>query len=254
MKALSYTILTMLVIITKAQSGAELLYNRGMEKYSAGDFTGAIKTFDKLLLIDPANYKAFYERGRAKHELKRYVEAIHDFSKALEINPKFTKAYYIRGYTKFIIGNFRGAVGDFNRTLELNPKSALAYAYRGEAKINLGEKKNACDDWAQAFQLGYYNVADLVEKHCDLSLLPQDQFASFLVERGDKKFNKGDFEGALKEYNKAIDLIPEDGQAYFSRGIVKLLQEKPEDACKDWETAIKYGNIEAKDMFKQHCN
>lgn len=49
----------------------------------------------------------------------------------------------------------------------------------------------------------------------------------------------GDKDGALKDYDKAIDLNPNESDAYFNRGIIKDDMGKKEDALKDYDIAIK---------------
>ena len=38
---------------------------------------------------------------------------------------------------------------------------------------------------------------------------------------GIRKANSGDYEGAIKDYNKAIEIKPNDADAYYNRGVAK---------------------------------
>jgi len=63
--------------------------------------------------------------------------------------------------------------------------------------------------------------------------------AKIYFNSGNQKFQNGDFEGALKDYNKAIELNPNYFKAYNNRGILKASElKKDEEALKDFNKAI----------------
>lgn len=229
-------------------------YNNGLESYKSKDFKEAVYNFTKAIASNPAHTDAYYQRGRTYLELKYYVQALVDFDKTIELNPKHTKAYYTRGYAKFLMKNYRGSVSDFNFAIEINPQSALAYFYRGEAKHSIGETEGACIDWNNAIRLGYANAGDFIQKYCEESTLSSQKYLDKIITSGNQKFNQGDFQGALTEYDKALQMNPEYGEGYVSRGLVNLVLGFENKACADWKKAAELGNPEAKDLFKQHCN
>lgn len=53
--------------------------------------------YDKLIEVNPNDYKAWYGRGVMLKNLGRYEEAIASLDKALEIKPDYYKAWYSRG-------------------------------------------------------------------------------------------------------------------------------------------------------------
>ena len=38
---------------------------------------------------------------------------------------------------------------------------------------------------------------------------------------GEQKYNKKDYQGAIADYDKAIELNPKDVRAYYNRGVAK---------------------------------
>jgi tetratricopeptide (TPR) repeat protein len=73
--------------------------------------------------------------------------------------------------------------------------------------------------------------------------------AKLLFNSGNKKFQNGDATGAIKDYDKAIELKPDYYKAYNNRGIIKSSElKKDEEALKDFEKAIEI-NPEYSDAY-----
>lgn len=74
---------------------------------------------------------------------------------------------------------------------------------------------------------------------------------------GIKKEQKGDYEGALEEYTKAIQIDEEYADAYYNRGML-LLQHGEADlkpyGCSDLQMAMHYGYTPASSMHYNYCN
>ena len=71
-------------------------------------------------------------------------------------------------------------------------------------------------------------------------------YANALLNRGYAKYELGDLEGALLDYNKLIELEPDDASAFNNRGIVKQKLEDFNGALIDYDRAIKLKSDTAK--------
>ena len=56
--------------------------------------------------------------------------------------------------------------------------------------------------------------------------------------RGAAKIEKGDLDGAIADYNRAIELNPKDARAYYNRGIAKRAKRDLDGAIADFSRAI----------------
>ena len=50
---------------------------------------------------------------------------------------------------------------------------------------------------------------------------------------------RGDLDGAISDFAKAIELNPQNAKAYANRGIIMLLQGRDAAAQKEFDTALK---------------
>src|SRR5215831_5421488 len=84
--------------ITEAQSSRSTTYfNRGINRYHAGDLDGAIADFNAALTAEPRLAVAYNMRGSARYRKGDVDGSLADYSRAIEIEPHFAMAYYNRG-------------------------------------------------------------------------------------------------------------------------------------------------------------
>ena len=119
------------------------------------DSNEAITTLDKLLELDPKNWRAYGNRGVAKATLGRYEEAIADYHKLLELKPNNAQAYFNCGGANLRWDRHQEAIADFNKAIEINVNYAKAYRNRGISKNRLRLHKEKSElivkvrDWAE---------------------------------------------------------------------------------------------------------
>lgn len=63
----------------------------------------------------------------------------------------------------------------------------------------------------------------------------------------------GDYSSALADFNKSIQLDPDNAEAYKSRGITKLYLEQKTDGCIDLTTAARMGYPGGYDLIDEFC-
>ncbi|MDB9314107.1 CHAT domain-containing protein [Spirulina sp. CS-785/01] len=87
--------------VQSSQSGndseAKSWFNRGNQQFRAGDFSGAVASYDQALTLNPQDHLAWHNRGAALDDLGRKEEAIASYDQALTLNPQFHLAWYGRG-------------------------------------------------------------------------------------------------------------------------------------------------------------
>ena len=72
---------------------------------------------------------------------------------------------------------------------------------------------------------------------------------------GNLKANQNDFEGAIEDYTKAIELNPDYDYFYTNRGVSKENLGDLKGACADWKEAARLGDkYYAAKWVRNQCN
>ena len=79
------------------------------------------------------------------------------------------------------------------------------------------------------------------------------RFADAYSNRGVAKEELEDYQGAIADYTKAIQINPALRQAYINRGIDLEIVGDPQGACSDWRKAADLGDDDSADAIKKQC-
>lgn len=96
----------------------------------------------------------------------------------------------------------------------------------------------AIDDFTQAIQLKE-QLIDSIAENPDRVRRPKKELARTYIYRGTARYwKKGDFDGAITDYTRAIELDPEYAEAYNYRGFAHLNNGDIDKAIADYTKAI----------------
>lgn len=161
--------------VTALSQTAEEYFERGVNKYSSGDFSGALRDFSKAIKLKPDFAEAYHRRGNAR--MSGYnpntEAAIADYSKSIELEPLNPKAYNNRGLVMNQIGDQVKALDDFDMAVKLDPTAVYAYKNRGDVKKLLGDKRGAIADYEKASDLETEKKEESVSKN-DSTAIKED--------------------------------------------------------------------------------
>lgn len=144
--------------------------NRGVARFYLLDFNGALADYDRALELDPNDYNTYGRRGWAKFHLQEYNGAIQDFTRALDGVKDKAPYYNIRGQAKYLVRDLKGAIADFDKVVSSWPVNksvkSKAYYWRGLSEIDMGEKEAGCLDLRKAEKIGFKNAAKAINAYC----------------------------------------------------------------------------------------
>ncbi len=126
-------------------------------------------------------------------------KAIELLSEVIQLDRAYTNAYYHRGIAHFKNGNYEQALEDFNQAYALNEDLDILWMYKGFTYKNMGDLDQALSCFSN------YIIA-----------YPTDTTAYSYILRGKMKYELGDFQGAVEDYDMALRLKPfEEKYQYY---------------------------------------
>ena len=189
-------------------------YNRGSAKNWLGQYADAIQDYDKAIQLKPDNSFIYSSRGSAKNSLGQYFDAIQDYDKAIQLDPNSAYTYVGRARVKEQLNQYAAAIQDYDKAIQVNPNYAIAYHSRGYIKANkLKQHFEAIQDYDKAIQFS-----------------SDDFLPAPYLNRGVAKAQLGQYAAAIQDYDKAIRLKPDFANAYYSRGLSKVLLSRKWEA------------------------
>ncbi|MDE5068730.1 MAG: tetratricopeptide repeat protein [Trichodesmium sp. St4_bin8_1] len=131
----------------------QVWYNRGKALVQLGRYESAITSHDKALEIKSDDYLAWNNRGEALGKLERWEEAITSCDKALEINSDYYLAWYNKANFLVSLGNLTQAVNCYDKALEIKPNFYDGWYERGNVFKDLGLMAEAYESWEKAGEI-----------------------------------------------------------------------------------------------------
>lgn len=239
---------------------ADELYRRALSESDGGNTDAAIRDLDLSIDIDPTNPLAYYQRARMHYDRGSYRQSLMDFQSALNTGYDDPHSvYYYMGLDHFELEEYSKAVTDLSSALDLDTEDVRARYWRGRSYAKLDVNEKAVKDIEMAIELGYedleYAYFYLAAAYDDLKDYQKsaDFYTRSIREiesdckryecwvdynnRGVEYFRMGDYERAIKDYTRSMELNPEPyalalqnrGDAYESLG-------ERSSALADWNT------------------
>ncbi len=169
----------------------------------------------------PPAAQAAYDRGFPLIRSRAFNAAAAAFTECIAAAPKDLSCLYFRGVALTRIGKFKEAIVDLNNLIQLAPTAAApALIARGEARIMAGDDAGAIADADAAFKLNGTPDSYIVRGAAFRSEGIDIRMSSLVydTEAKDKPAAMGWMTKALAEFNKFIELKPQDHRGYQSRG------------------------------------
>ena len=188
--------------------------NRSYSKIQVGYSQSAIDDCNKSLKINSNCYVSYYLRGVAKTQLKLFIAAKLDFDKSINKNKQYANAYNDRGLVfkelfdldKKEIRYLNEALNDWKKSIEINPNFFKPYK-------NLADRKKEKSELKEALEI--YNIFLNIAKKENVDI------KQALFHRAEIKNDMANYEGAIDDLKKAIDIDPNNAIFYIKRGMMK---------------------------------
>ncbi len=197
----------------------ELLNNLGYSLFCAGFLEPALSSFDRALAIDPGYKHAWYNKGYSLHGAERLSEAIECYEKAIVIDPGDRVLWNNLGNALYNLGLFEDSIPRFFEALRVDPDYEIAWNNIGNALEKMGR-------WEQA--IPYH----------DRSLEIRPDFDYALYAKGICLSMTGRPEEGYDLILESLSLNPDYDEAWKARSQVARQLGRWDDALSSIEEAL----------------
>ena len=165
------------------------------------------------LQIDPGSVPAHANLGGALEDQGRFGEAAGSFRAALAIQPDFVPALCNLSTICLQLGEVDEAARYTEHAVRIAPQEAVAHLRRASVLLEMRRPQDAADSFREALRLqpGSVQARSGVGYALDI---------------------QGDLDGALFQYQKALEIDPADVQTHLNRATIRLVRE---DYVRGWE-------------------
>jgi tetratricopeptide (TPR) repeat protein len=137
--------------------------------------------------------------------------------------------------------DYRGALDEYNKAIELDTTDcSYLYMVRGELKFILKDYNGAIADYDVAIKNNHdcnYSFGGEKEGQAILETGFAYDYKLYFI-RGNAKIELEDYRGAIADYNKSIEIDPNDSETFRNRGNAKIELEDYRGAIADFNKAI----------------
>ena len=196
--------------------------------------------YDQALMINPKHVRTYVNRAALFYEQGEKEQTLNELEKALAINPNAVTALIFKGEINAFKTNpdWDAALAAYN--------SALAVSPNDPDVLN-----NRCGAYFATQQL------DLALTDCDRGLRINPRSASLYNGRGNIRLNQDNFEGAIQDYSRAIDIYNQTGReqnaqgAYSNRASARFKLQDLSGALADINQALALKPDAPEDHYKR---
>lgn len=204
------------------------LYGDAKAAEARGDFAAAAASYESLLEVAPRLAPAYNNLGSLYLRQRQYKKAAAVLEKGLKIDPKMASASALLGIALYELGEYAEAGRNLESALRANPKDNNAELFLANDLIKLGKFEQAAEHLRQLSQRQPENqeVLYLLGKvHMKLSeealtkLNALDANSVWVHEiSGEVMESMKNYDGALLEYKKAVEVAPLQAGTHFHLG------------------------------------
>ncbi len=146
----------------KKKAGLERLLDQALDEFNVGDINGALKSYEKILELDPEHVMTYYNMANIFLELKLVDQAESAYRKTLAINPFYVfgstglaRLYVFSGQPDKAIEVLRDTLKWYGGDQEVSLYLGLAYAFKKEPEKAIQEFKKSLE-WDPTFPPAHY--------------------------------------------------------------------------------------------------
>ena len=215
----------------------DILLALGNIYFHLKEYEKALDAFQRLIVLDENNAFAFYGTGLCLQHLEKQDEALKYYLKAIELKPDYADAFNNIGLYYYGKKDFETAEKYFKKSLEIDPGHVKAI-------VNLGSSKTFSDEYEEALKI-FDEAIKTAEKGNDYKLT-----GLIKANIGFCYLRMGELQKALKQFDLAIEIDPENVLAHYNKAETLLKLGRFEEGWTEYEWRKKRKEFGKRKFYK----
>lgn len=202
-----------------------------------------IRKFSPLEKDPEKDYEKYNNQGLTFYHQKKYSRAIKLYDQALKIHPDFPEALNNKGNAIIqLIKNkksmdrikgYKKALSCYNKALEIQPSNLDILNNKGLALAYLGDYENSYKVFEEAVKKNPQDLATKIQRKKVSNIITEDY-----TSKGYDKLKNGNYNEAVKYFNKLLEIKPDDIDALMYKGGALFATRNYEEAIKCFDVVI----------------
>ncbi len=201
---------------------------RDMDKASE-----AVDNYTQAIHYDSAMTSAYLNRGITYRFLGQSQRALEDLTSGIESNPQMASVWIERALTYNGLEQYEQAVADYTQAIRILPTDGEAWAWRGMSHGHLQQWQQSLRDCEIGIRLG----------------TRPSELAPVYTCTGRALARMNDYNGAISELDRSIELDATSAITYQNRGWALEQTGRIDDALRDYDKGIE---LDPRDAWT-HC-
>lgn len=210
----------------------------GLTALKKQDHQAARTAFDKVVVEEPANSKAWYYRAVTKLSQGDNAGALQDLDQLLAMEPADVHGLIRRAEVNRAMARNNLAKHDLYRVIGLHPNGpATEHALFELGRLAMEEKDlpGALSHYDRLVNIASYNAMAWCDRGIALSVVRDD-------------------DRAIADLEKAIEMDPTLDQAYGALAIIYFRQDRKQEGCYALQQAHDQGDRSVEELMMLHCD
>lgn len=221
--------------------GADAFASRGAARLAQGQSADAVADYDEAIRLDPENASYYLQRSRARIPLEQFEESWDDLQRAIDLEPDNAEALILRARLTFLRdpdsedafadamaasravapqSNLRMQLGEVMTTLGRMDQAIVEYSQWLEAHRQDVRRPLALNGRCWARGLANVDLDDALDD-CNEAVRRGPDTAAFLDSRGMVRLRRGEYERAIEDYSRALEIEETLAFSFYGRSMAR---------------------------------
>jgi tetratricopeptide (TPR) repeat protein len=233
--------------------------NEGVEAFSGGHTTIAVRALQEATSLDPGNHQAWYTLGQVLGSAGDWEEAADAFSEAVKYAGQDAMYHFRLGEALVESGQLALAETHLERAVQLNERLFRAWYYLGTTYDETDRPREAAEAWTRAAQFNplygppfidlgrlyirwdMFDEAVQVLEQGSQHVRREGELTDIYYFLGLAHHKRRNSPAAIEAFSKALDVRSSNLEAMLQRGFVYAETDEVEKAMADLREFVQRG-------------